>query len=102
MKTIYYVIGIAVLITLLTGFYLQWYISLFEWEGVKLSFEEQKSDACNEFIANGCENSDEIIVQYDVDKNGVTGDIGDTLQALSENNYGCENINCTRRLCACP
>jgi len=67
-----------------------------------ITFGAAVNDGCAILNMGGCKkNPSEIIVNYDVNKDGIIGGIGDNLSDLLEG-YGNCTGNCIRIRCGCP
>ena len=64
--------------------------------------QASKNEGCMQLIRNDCEDTG-IVIDIDVNDNGIEGDEGDTLQALFEKYYGCEigDTRCAKQICSC-
>jgi len=58
-------------------------------------------EACKTFKQNNCINPNLIQVDYDVNGDDVINITYDNLQNIAKNYYGCENLDCIKRLCGC-
>jgi flagellar basal body-associated protein FliL len=77
-----------------------WYIGWIRAEWIKK--EAALSEGCTKLVNGGCVSGAEttITVSYDVDKNGIVGDAGDTLWALCQDMGFTTQIRCRQR-CGC-